>query len=46
MKRYSGIKVMQIIEKLRETDEKNKGIGGSKLSNEQLLGDLIYFIMH
>lgn len=46
MKRYSGIKVMQIIEKLRETDEKNKGIGGSKLSNEQLLGYLIYFIMH
>lgn len=46
MKKYSGIKVMQILEKLGQTDAKSKGVGETLASNGDLLKDLVYFILH
>ncbi len=46
MRKYSGVKVMQIIEKLRETDAKSKGIGNSMATPGDLLKELSYFILH
>lgn len=46
MRRYSGIKVMQILEKLGQTDAKSKGVGESLATNGDLLKDLVYFILH
>ncbi len=46
IKNYSGMKVMQIIEKIRDTDSKIKGIGNTNNSTGELLKELIFFIMH
>ena len=46
MKKFSGVKVMQIIEKLREADEKYKGIGATKIYSDHVLKDICYFILH
>lgn len=46
MKRYSGIKVMQILDKVGQTDAKSKGVGESLATNGDLLKDLVYFILH
>ena len=46
MKKYSGVKVMQIIEKLRETDAKSKGLGNTIATSGDLLKELAYFILH
>lgn len=46
IKNYSGMKVMQIIEKIRDTDSKIKGIGNTNTSTGELLKELIFFIMH
>ncbi len=46
MSNYSGVKVMQIIEKIRDTDSKIKGIGNANTSSGELLKELIFFIMH
>lgn len=46
MKRYSGIKVMQIIGEIRYYDAKSKGVGNSSLRDGDLLRELVYKILH
>ncbi len=46
MQKYSGVKVMQIIGKIREMDAKSKGIGNTIATPGDLLKELIYFILH
>lgn len=46
MKRYSGVKTMQIIGEIRYTDAKSKGIGNSSLTDSELLRELIFKILH
>ena len=46
MRRYSGVKVMQIIHAIRECDARSKGIGNPSTPDGELLRDLIYFILH
>ncbi len=43
---YSAVKVMQIIGKIRETDAKSKGLDNPNTPIEELLQDLIFFILH
>ena len=43
---YSGVKVMQILGEIRKTDAKSKGVGGCRTPHEELLQDLIFFILH
>lgn len=43
---YSGVKVMQILGEIRKTDAKSKGVGGVRTPHEELLQDLIFFILH
>ncbi len=46
MRKYSGVKVMQIIAELRRTDAKSKGIDNPNTTDGELLKELIYFILH
>lgn len=43
---YSGVKVMQILSEIRKTDALSKGVGGVRTPHEELLQDLIFFILH
>ena len=43
---YSGVKVMQILGEIRTTDAKSKGVEGVRTPHEELLQDLIFFILH
>lgn len=43
---YSGVKVMQILSEIRKTDAQSKGVGGVKTPHEELLQDLIFYILH
>lgn len=46
MRNYSGVKVMQIISKLREIDAKSKGLDNPNTPPEELMKELIFFILH
>ena len=46
MRRYTGVKVMQIIGAIRMCDAKSKGIGNASISNGELLKELIFMILH
>lgn len=46
LKNYSAKKVLQILDEIRATDEKSKGINGSKTPSGDLLKELIFFILH
>lgn len=46
MGKYSGVKVMQIIAKLREMDAKSKGVGNTMADSGALLKELSWFILH
>ena len=46
MRNYNGVKVMQIINKLREVDAKSKGIGNPNTSAGELMRELVFFILH
>lgn len=46
MKRYTGVKTMQIIGEIRYTDAKSKGIGNSSLTDSELLRELVFKILH
>ena len=46
MRNYSGVKVMQIIEKMKEVDAKSKGIDNPFTSAGELMKELIFFILH
>ena len=43
---YSGVKVMQILGEIRKTDAWSKGVEGCGTPHEELLQDLIFFILH
>ena len=46
MRNYSGMKVMQIIQKIREIDAKSKGLDNPNTPPEELMKELIFFILH
>lgn len=46
MRNYSGVKVMQIIEKMKEVDAKSKGVDNPYTSAGDLMKELIFFILH
>lgn len=46
MRNYTGVKVLQIISKIRETDAKSKGLDNPNTPIGELLKELIFFIMH
>ena len=46
MRNYSGMKVMQIISKLREIDAKSKGLDNPNTSSGDLMKELIFYILH
>ena len=47
MKRYSGVKTMQIIGEIRIADAKSKGIGStSSTTNGEILRELVLKILH
>lgn len=46
MRNYSGMKVMQIISKLREIDAKMKGLDNPNTSQGELMKELIFYILH
>lgn len=46
MRNFSGVKVMQIISKMREIDAKSKGLDNPSTPQEELMKELIFFILH
>ncbi len=46
MRNYSALKTMQIISKLREIDEKSKGLDSPNTSTGDLLKELVFYILH
>jgi len=46
MKNYSGTKVLNIINKIREIDAKSKGLDNPNTSAGELTKELIFFILH
>ncbi len=46
MRNYSGVKVMQIIDKFREIDAKSKGIDNPNTGPGELMKELLFFILH
>jgi DNA polymerase-3 subunit delta len=46
MRNYSGMKVMQIIGKIRETDAKSKGLDNPNTPPGELMKELIFYILH
>ena len=46
MRRYSGVKTMQIIGEIRYADAKSKGVGNSSLSDGDILRALVFKILH
>lgn len=46
MRRYSGVKVMQIVGEIRYTDARSKGVGNSTTSDGDLLRELVFKILH
>ena len=46
MRNYSGVKVMQIISKIRETDAKSKGLDNPNTPVGELVRELVFFILH
>lgn len=46
MRRYSGVKTMQIIGEIRNADALSKGVNNSSISNGDILRELIFKILH
>ncbi len=46
MRNYAGMKVMQIISKIREIDAKSKGLDNPNTPPGELMRELIFFILH
>ncbi|KAA6335150.1 DNA polymerase III subunit delta, partial [termite gut metagenome] len=46
MRKYSGIKTMQIISEIRAADAKSKGIGNYSMNDGDILRELIFKILH
>ena len=46
IRNYSGMKVLQIISKIREIDAKSKGLDNPKTPSGELMRELIFFTFH
>ena len=46
MRCYTGVKVMKIIEAIRQCDVRSKGVGNASVSDGELLRELVYLILH
>ena len=46
MRRYNGVKTMQIIGEIRYADEKSKGINNASMSDGDILRELVFKILH
>ncbi|MBR1933589.1 MAG: DNA polymerase III subunit delta [Prevotella sp.] len=46
MRNYTGMKVMQIVGKIREIDAKSKGLDNPNTPPGELMKELIFFILH
>jgi DNA polymerase-3 subunit delta len=46
MRNYSAMKVMQIIDKMREIDAKSKGLDNPNTPSGELMKELIFYILH
>ena len=46
MRRYSGVKVMQIIGEIRYADSKSKGINNNSANDGDILRELVFNILH
>lgn len=46
MRRYNGVKTMQIIADIRQTDALSKGVSNSSISNGDILRELVFKILH
>ena len=46
MRNYTGMKVMQIIDKIREIDAKSKGLDNPNTPAGELMKELIFYILH
>ena len=46
MQNYSGMKVLQIISKMREIDAKSKGLDNPNTPAGELMKELLFFILH
>ena len=46
MRNYTGVKVMQIISKIREIDAKSKGLDNPNTPPGELMKELIFYILH
>ena len=46
LRNYSGMKTMQIVQKIRETDAKSKGLDNPNTPVGDLLKELVFFILH
>ena len=46
MRKYSGVKVMQIVGEISYCDAKSKGVGNPSLGDGDLLRELVYKILH
>ena len=46
LRNYSGMKTMQIVQKIRETDAKSKGLDNPSTPVGDLLKELVFFILH
>ena len=46
MKRYSGVKTMQIIGEIRYADAKSKGVKNGSMSDGEILRELVFTILH
>ena len=46
MRNYTAMKVMQIISKIREIDAKSKGLDNPNTPSEELMRELIFYILH
>ncbi|MDR0989112.1 MAG: DNA polymerase III subunit delta [Prevotellaceae bacterium] len=46
MRRYSGVKVMQIIGEIRYADARSKGVGNPQIGDADIMRELIFKILH
>lgn len=46
MRNFKGVKVLQIISKIREIDAKSKGLDNPNTPQGELMKELIFFILH
>lgn len=46
MRNYTGMKTLQIISKIRETDAKSKGLDNPNTGMGELMKELVFFILH